>query len=299
MNIARHALLAVTDDHKTLETLRELLGDEQPLEAAGSAQEAVETARSGGSALILVDTRAKGLDLGEFCRQLKNDARTSGIPVLGLAASDQEAAATIALGVSDCLAVPVEPRIARARIRNYTDLGRCIEALRRFSLVDGVTGIANRHRFEEFLALEWRRNFRNQTPLSLVIMELDHFGAYLEHYGRTAGDECLKRIATAFQDATQRPGDLIALYAWNGFACVLPETDTLGAVSVAERMRAELATLAIPHAKSPAACVLTMSVGTATRVPSRDLNLEPLVETAASNLKEAQQAGGDRVTFGR
>jgi diguanylate cyclase (GGDEF)-like protein len=178
------------------------------------------------------------------------------------------------------------------------DLGRCIEALRRFSLVDRVTGIANRRRFDEFLTLEWRRNLRNRTALSIVLMDLDHFRTYNEHYGLMAGEECLKRVGMAFQDATQRPGDLVASYSKGGFACILPETDTLGAVSVAERMRAELATLAIPHAKSTTASILTMSVGTATRVPTGDVEPEDLIAMAERTLGEAKRAGRNRVMFG-
>ena len=193
---------------------------------------------------------------------------------------------------------PLEPVVAKKRILNYVDLGRCLEALRRFSLIDGVTGIANRRRFDEFLILEWRRNFRNRTPISIVFMDLDHFRAYTEHYGMDAGEDCLKRIASAFQDAIQRPGDLVAIHTWGVFACILPETDTLGAVSVAERMRAELATLAIPHAKSETAPVLTMSVGTATRVPAEDTTLDDLVESAGRSLRGAKHAGRNRVEFG-
>jgi len=297
MSIARHALLTVSSDPRTVETLRGILGAEQPMVTARDAQEGVATAQAKRPGLILLDARLAGLDVKGFCQKLREDPGTSGIPILLLAASEREALPALEQGVNDILALPFQPAVTQARIRNLLDLGRCIEALRRFSLVDPVTGIASRRRFDEFLTLEWRRNLRNHTSLAIVLMDLDHFRVFTEHYGAAAGEEALKRVASAFHDATQRPGDLVAAYSRGGFACILAETDTLGAVSVAERMRAELATLAIPHAKSGTAPILTMSVGTATRVPAGDLEPEDLVALAERALGEAKRAGRNRVAF--
>ena len=298
MTTVRHALLALTQDPGLMETLRAVLGADQPLEQTGSPQEAVEQAQTGSLGLVLLDSSLEGLDAGALCLQLKKDPRTSRLPVLVLVPSGEEAVRAVQEGASDVLLGPLDPVVTRNRIRNYVDFGRCIEALQKFSLIDGVTGIANRHRFDEFLALEWRRNSRNHTPLSIVLMDLDHFRAYTEHYGPAQGDACLKEVATAFQEATQRPGDLVAFYTRGGFACILPETDNLGAVSVAERLRAELATLAIPHETSDTAPTLTMSVGTATQIPAPGLEPEDLVASAEHALREAKRAGRNRVVFG-
>lgn len=298
MSNARHALLTITRDQGMVETLRETIGPDQPVKSVNSVEEAIAQAQEEEPGLILLDMMVADLEVNNICQKLKGAPRTSGIPILLVAPSDEEAVRGLEQGANDYLLSPIQPLVARNRLRSYLDLGRCIEALRRFSLIDGVMGIANRKRFDEFLTLEWRRNSRNRTPLSIVLMDLDHFRAYNEHYGTTAGDECLKRIAAAFQDATQRPGDLVASYTKGGFACVLPETDSLGAVSVAERMRAELATLAIPHAKSTTASILTMSVGTATRIPTGDMEPEDLIAIAERFLGEAKRAGRNRVAFG-
>ena len=133
----------------------------------------------------------------------------------------------------------------------------------------------------------------------MVLMDLDHFTSYYEHYGISAGDRCLQQVASALEEAIQRPGDLVARFDKSGFACVLPETDTLGAVSVAERMRAELASLAIPHAASPSSStILTMSVGVATRVPTNETEPEDLVNHAERILFDAKRGGRNRVLFG-
>lgn len=298
MSMTRQAILVVTSAKTTGETLQNLLGTEQPLRTSPSAREAIADAQAEKPALVLLDMALPGLDVAEFCSAWKRDSRLSIAPILLLSPTEAAGIAGIGQGANDFLTTPVQPVIAKTRIRNYLDLGKCIEALKRFSLIDGVTGIANRRRFDEFLTLEWRRNLRNRTPLSIVLMDIDHFRNYNDHYGKATGENCLQQIASAFHEATQRPGDLVALYSKAGFACVLPETDTLGAVSVAERMRAELATLAIPNAASTTAPVVTMSVGAATRIPVVDSEPEDLIALAERSLGEAKRAGRNRVAFG-
>ncbi len=298
MSVSRYAFLTLTTDPQATAALQGLLGADQTSVTVETPSAALARAQEDEPGLILLDPRVPGVNVGEFSLKLKKDPRTSGIPLLVLAGSEQGAAAGLEAGANDCLVLPLNPSVARARLRNYIDLGRCIEALRRFSLVDSVTGIANRRRFEEFLTLEWRRNLRNHTALSIVLMDLDHFRAYIDHHGAPAAEDTLKRIATAFIEAIQRPGDLVASFGLGSFACVLPETDNLGAVSVAERLRAELATMAIPHGESETAPNLTMSIGTATRIPSSSLDLDDLISLAERALREAKLAGRNRVMFG-
>lgn len=298
MSVSKYAVLTLTNDPQTTAALQGLLGTDQAAVAVDSPAAAIARAQEDEPSLILLDTRVPGVDVGEFALKLKKDPRTSGIPLLLLAGSEQAAVPGLEAGANDCLALPLNPSVARARLRNYMDLGRCIEALRRFSLVDSVTGIANRRRFEEFLTLEWRRNLRNHTALSIVLMDLDHFRPYIDHHGASNAEETLKRISAAFVEAIQRPGDLVASFGMGSFACVLPETDNLGAVSVAERLRAELATLAIPHGASDTGPNLTLSIGTATRIPSSSLDLDDLISLAERALRDAKRAGRNRVMFG-
>lgn len=298
MSIAKHAILTVTNDPALLPALQRVVDVDCPIRTAASGDEALTEAQAHELGLILVDLRLPDLDISAFNTKLRTDPRTSGLPLLLIAATEAEAVTGMNLGANDYVLYPFEPTISRSRLRNYLNLGHCIEALRRFSLVDAVTGIANRRRFDEFLTLEWRRSMRNRLPISIVLMDLDHFHAYGEQYGTPVADETLKRIATAFHEAMQRPGDLIASYSRGGFACVLPETDTLGAVSVAERMRAELAMLDIPHEASDTASILTMSVGAVTRVPSPGQEPEELVAIAERILIDAKKAGRNRVLFG-
>jgi diguanylate cyclase (GGDEF)-like protein len=129
-------------------------------------------------------------------------------------------------------------------------------------------------------------------------MDLDLFTAYNDHYGPAAGDRCLSKIASCLADLVQRPGDLIARYGRGGFACVLPETDTLGAVAVAERFRAEVFGLGLPHQTSNVGTILTASLGVATGVPLNGAEPEDLLTLAERHLFDAKRAGRNRVVFG-
>ncbi len=162
--------------------------------------------------------------------------------------------------------------------------------------VDGLTQIANRRRFDEYLANEWRRNLRMQQPLSLLLCDIDHFKLYNDHYGHQAGDECLRAVAAAISRSCRASG-LVARYGGEEFAIVLPNTDWVAAVSVAERLRSALAAATIPHAASPVCNRVTLSIGAACKTPQLLEASEPhsLVEAADRNLYLAKHRGRDRV----
>jgi diguanylate cyclase (GGDEF)-like protein len=126
---------------------------------------------------------------------------------------------------------------------------------------------------------------------------MDSLMTFNENYGHTAGDECLKAMAAALDSAIQRPGDFLARYSGDKFACMLPETDHIGAVSVAERLRAEVATLAIPHEYSDVSSLVTVSIGVATIVPIPEKSPEELLMVAEHRLLDAKDRGRNRIEF--
>jgi diguanylate cyclase (GGDEF)-like protein len=160
---------------------------------------------------------------------------------------------------------------------------------------DGLTGLANRRLFDDFLDQEWRRHQRHGRPLSLLLLDVDFFKRYNDTYGHPAGDECLRKVGTALRSAVQRTEDIVARYGGEEFAAVLPETDAAGARALAERIRTSVAELAIPHSSSDTAAHVTVSLGVATTVPPRDGALDGLVQTADKALYEAKERGRNRV----
>jgi diguanylate cyclase (GGDEF)-like protein len=177
-----------------------------------------------------------------------------------------------------------------------SDLNHRLEELAR---MDGLTGLTNRRAFDEALEREFGRSRRAAAPLSLLLVDVDHFKAFNDTYGHPAGDECLKTIATVLRDTLNRPADLIARYGGEEFAAILPDTDAGGAVAVAEAIRRGVRDLALPLASVDAGLV-TASVGVSTW-PGGDApgSVDELVAEADEALYAAKAAGRDRVVASR
>lgn len=160
--------------------------------------------------------------------------------------------------------------------------------------IDGLTGIANRRRFDEFLSQEWERHLAAEQTVSLLICDVDHFKLFNDSCGHQAGDECLKSVAKAISSCF-RSGDLVARYGGEEFAVVLPRTSGEIAVRAAERMRTAVQKAGIPHPASPVSDRVTMSIGVACTTPKRAAKSETLIQEADRHLYLAKHKGRNRV----
>lgn len=188
-----------------------------------------------------------------------------------------------------------------ANIRDVTDrieterrLAEAAAKMAELAATDQLTGLANRRRFNEELEREWRRAARDENPLSLLLLDVDHFKRYNDTYGHPSGDKVLKAVAETIEGVLHRPSDLAARWGGEEFVVLLPGAPLAGAIAVAERVRAAVEALQIPHSGSGAGC-LTISLGIATAFPGRNLSIEPLVAEADANLYEAKNSGRNRV----
>ncbi len=162
--------------------------------------------------------------------------------------------------------------------------------------LDPLTSLASRNAFDAYLHKEWRYRQRQQQSLALIVCELDYFQHYHETYSHFAGDECLSKAARILQAVVRRPVDMIARFAEEQFALILPDTDCEEALSVAESMGQELATANIPHQGTPRT-ILTLSCGVAALVPTADLTPQTLIQNADRALQEAKAQGRDRAVL--
>lgn len=170
-------------------------------------------------------------------------------------------------------------------------LERSNQQLEQLSATDGLTGLANRRQFDQHLHAEWQRSMRSGQPMSLLLVDVDHFKRYNDHYGHLAGDTCLRQVASILFDCAQRSGELVARYGGEEFAVLLPGADSDVAMTVAQRCMDEMARARMPHADSPVAEYLTVSIGVATVVASQELVPESLVRSADEALYRVKSSG--------
>lgn len=186
-------------------------------------------------------------------------------------------------------------KAAAAIHRKNTELEALNEQLHALALVDGLTGVANRRRFDEVIENEWRRCRRDQVPLGLLMIDIDHFKDFNDHYGHQAGDECLKQIAQTLMDGFGRGSDLVARYGGEEFVCLMPESDLSGAIAKAESLRLAVEGLNILLEHSATAAHVTISIGVAAHIPDEEGKPNTLIAEADEALYRAKHQGRNRV----
>ena len=167
--------------------------------------------------------------------------------------------------------------------------------MRDLAFVDGLTGIANRRRFDETLDIAWRNACRSGESLALMLMDIDQFKAYNDHYGHPSGDECLQTVARLLPPLLKRPRDLAARYGGEEFACLLPGCALEGALAKAHEIVHTVNTLRLPHTTSRVAPHVTLSVGVAACQPQHGEPALQLLQASDAALYQAKSAGRNRV----
>lgn len=184
----------------------------------------------------------------------------------------------------------------KSLLLNYesSERERLNRELERLARQDALTGLANRRSFDERLVQEWERSQRGRHELALIFIDVDHFKLYNDTYGHSAGDDCLAAVAGAIHSCMFRPADLASRYGGEEFVVLLPETTAQGAREVAERIQEAVDKLNMPHAASPTAGHVTISIGLTSCVPQSGL-AQALVDAADSALYQAKHAGRHRI----
>jgi diguanylate cyclase (GGDEF)-like protein len=295
------SLLVVDDDPGVVQVLGRMLEGLGHLRFALSASDALRLARESAPDVVLVDAEMPGMNGFEFCATMKADPLLAEVPVIFVSSHGhvETEVACFAVGAADFIRKPPTAEVVVARVRTQLRLKALSDALRRAALVDGLTGVANRRRFDEQLRTECDRALRSGEPLSLLMIDVDHFKRYNDRYGHPAGDVCLVSVAAAIQGLVRRPADQVARYGGEEFAMLLPHTDVVGAAHLGARVVETVAALRIPHEGSLPDRVVTVSVGVATARCSPDGNCTPasaltLVGAADQALYAAKAAGRGR-----
>ncbi len=297
----RQSLLLVDDDAASVQVLAQMLQGVGELRFALSGEDALRLVRESPPDLLLIDAEMPGLSGLEVCATLHADPQLADVPVIIVTGHTEVAAevAGFAAGAADFIRKPPVAEVVVARVRTQLRLKALGDALRASALTDGLTGLANRRRFDQALRAECERARRGGDSLALLLVDVDHFKRYNDHYGHVSGDACLREVGMAIRAAIRRPADLAARYGGEEFAVLLPQIDAAGARAMAQRIVDAIAAQALPHAAAPTR-VVSVSVGWAAARPDLDPDIiasrgEALVEAADRRLYAAKAAGRGRV----
>jgi diguanylate cyclase (GGDEF)-like protein len=292
-------VLIVDDAKENISILAELLKPEYKIRAAINGEKALEIAFSENPPdLILLDVIMPGIDGYEVCRRLKADPQTKSIPIIFVTGkvNEDEEIFGFNLGAVDYIKKPFNSVIVKARVGMHVELKQYRDYLENMSYLDGLTGISNRRRFNEYLESTWNLSVRASIPVSLIMMDIDLFKQYNDNYGHQGGDTCLIQIAHALSKVVVRKTDLLARYGGEEFVCILPNTNEDSAFIIAEKLRLAVAALNIPHEFSTVEKFVTISVGVATRMPAKNNSSNELLSAADQALYTSKKSGRNKTS---
>jgi diguanylate cyclase (GGDEF)-like protein len=290
-------ILLVDDERFNLNTLHNLLKDDYKIMVATNGEQGLKAALTGRPDLILLDIAMPGLDGYEVCRRLKADTVTQNIPIIFITAHHEAADETkgLELGAADYIVKPFNLSVVRARVHTQLRLKQQSDLLAQYAFRDGLTGLSNRRAFNDRSALEWERCFRAGLPISIILLDVDHFKLYNDHYGHASGDECLRGVARVLAAQVTQMSDMVARYGGEEYVAVLPGSTQEAALALGERLRAGVEAEQLEHLASKVASYVTISVGVATTIPSREDGLLGLIEAADKMLYAVKTEGRNRV----
>lgn len=292
-------VLVVDDEKQNRDLLAELLRNDCRVILAKNGIQAIERAHELQPDLILLDVMMPDMNGHQAIQALKHDDATRQIPVIFISALDspEDEEHGLDLGAVDYITKPFHPSIVRKRVRNHLQSVHHRHLLENLAKIDSLTEIANRRRYDEALESEWRRCARNNSPLSMIIIDVDHFKAYNDRLGHAAGDMILRTIAIALKGFMRRPGDLAARYGGEEFVLLLPQVDAQAASHIAGDIRSTVEQMQLAHPASPVSPYVTISLGGMTTQPY-DGQVDPqFFRDADAALYAAKARGRNRVVW--
>ena len=293
-------VLVVDDQPMNVRILAAALRGQCEVVSAFDGATALAAAAAGDIDLILLDVILPDIDGFDVCRRLKADGRTSRIPVIFVTSLEDVHDETMGFDVGgvDYITKPIRAAIVRARVHTHLELKQARDLLESLAMIDAVTGIANRRRFDEVLAHEWKRAVRSGSSLSVGIADLDFFKKLNDVYGHACGDACLRAVAQALHGIARRPTDLVARYGGEEFGLVVPESDGAAMRVLLRNALTCVRDLGIPHSGSLVASYMTISIGAVTLVPATaGGDALSTLETADRLLYDAKHLGRNQARF--
>lgn len=291
-------ILIIDDSAVQIEFLRSILKDDYDVTTCQTSAGGLQAAREGGFSLILLDVVMPDMDGFTLIRELKAAELTKHVPVImttGLSDVQYEERGLL-LGAVDYIAKPFSPVIIKARVDTHIQLYRYQTQFREQALVDELSGVANRRRYEMDSAAKWQDAIRFGLPFSLCMMDIDKFKVYNDTFGHPAGDRVIASVAKAASSHFRRATDLFARYGGEEFVAVFAGGNGQSAFDFIKGIRQSIEDLHIPHNPSVGKYV-TVSIGGVTLMPKAGDNYETYLKLADTMLYDAKRLGRNQVVW--
>jgi diguanylate cyclase (GGDEF)-like protein len=324
-------LIIVADDDRTMRLLlREFMEKEgYRVVEVNNGKQCLEAYISNKPDLVLVDAIMPEMDGFTCCKELLQIAKNnlalalanfdSGngsfgntvmsklwerTPILMITGLDDPQSVDRAFesGASDFVTKPIHWAVLRQRVKRllqqaqlYKQLEAANQALQQLAHVDGLTAVANRRHFDQYLNSQWLSLAQEQSPLSLILCDIDYFKRYNDKYGHPAGDTCLQKVATVLKYTAQKKYDLVARYGGEEFAIIMPYTSAVSAIHVAAAMQAAVREIEIEHKESFVSQFITLSLGIGSMIPNFETSPQELILMADQALYQAKEQGRNRI----
>ncbi len=291
-------ILIVDDSALQATQLKSLLEDEYDITIAETAQDGLRHAKEGTFSLILLDIIMPGMDGFTLLKKLQEEIITQSVPVILITSlSDiQNEQQGLTLGAVDYITKPFHPLIVKARVNSQIKLYNYRKQVEYQSRTDQLTGIANRRQHDRCSIMRWNEAARLRTPLSVCMIDIDHFKIFNDTFGHPAGDKALAAVAKTISSYLQRSTDFLARYGGEEFVVILLGESSGKAFRHLNKIRREVENLHIPHESSVSRWV-TVSIGGITAIPQSETSYASYLKIADTMLYNAKKQGRNRVVW--
>jgi diguanylate cyclase (GGDEF)-like protein len=296
--IKKNSVLVVDDDKSNLMMLSHILREEYTIRAAPDGPSAIRIAEKYLPDLILLDIIMPDMDGYQVFIALRNSAKTAHIPIIfitGLKNSKDEKKG-LTLGAADYISKPFDDMVVKLRVQHQIKIINQMRTIEHLSIIDQLTGISNRRNFDNRLRAEWGRAIRENVPICLLMIDVDHFKDYNDTYGHQQGDKALCMVAKVLAETLKRSSDFAARWGGEEFVVLLPNTDSQRGMEIGSKIRENIEAEEL-RCDDGYLCKFTVSVGIYTHVPMPSSSIDEFISRADKALYAAKNAGRNRISI--
>jgi diguanylate cyclase (GGDEF)-like protein len=296
INTGKNSVLIVDDDSTNLMALSHILQPVYTIYTAKDGASALHKAEKYIPDLVLLDILMPGMDGYEVIARLQEAEKTKHTPVIfitGLTDRSDERKG-LELGAADYIFKPFDDMIVKLRVQHQIQIINQMRTIEHLSTIDQLTDIPNRRAFDKQLSSEWRRAIRSNIPISILILDVDHFKNYNDTYGHQQGDLALQKVAQVLMYTIKRSSDFAARWGGEEFVVLLPNVDIAGSLKIAEKIRKNIQEEDILNTDG-SSTKLTISIGVNSKIPTQSDRIDKLLSGADKALYTAKETGRNRV----